>query len=220
MDKLDMKQKIIDAVVETTESSSFKNVQIAKIVKALGVNHNTFYYHFGSKYDVALWVFRHDLARELRGAIPAAELVEAPLTSGSITVSLPYYMHREIGARLLDHGDFYKGLVACVMQRPLFYGKLFNDQEPEFKARIADLYRPAIQDDIRFILDGRYMPRETFEYMVSMHLDDVLRIPFYHLAHPSDSRALLDDDENPFWNLSYELLTGELQKHPINKKRR
>jgi AcrR family transcriptional regulator len=219
-DKLNMKQQIIDAVVDATISSTLRNVQITKIVKTLNINHNTFYYHFGSKYDVALWVFRHDLAQELRSNIPAQELIGSPLENEAKNAPLPYYMHREIGARLLDHGVFFKSLVRCVMQKPLFYGKLFNDKEPEFKIRIYDLYRSAIEDDIRFILDGRYMPEETFDFMVSMQLDDIYRIPAYHLAHSFDSKHLQDDTLNPFWNLSYELLTGGLQKHPINKIRR
>ena len=41
-----MKQKIVDAVVDITEASSMRSVHIAKIIKELGINRNTFYYHF------------------------------------------------------------------------------------------------------------------------------------------------------------------------------
>ena len=214
-----MKQKIVDAVVDITEASSMRSVHIAKIIKELGINRNTFYYHFDGKYDVAMYVFRHDLADELTANVPPDRLLEAPLSSEGISEMLPYYVHFETGARSLDLSDFFKSLVRCVMRRPSFYDKLFNNKEPEFKARMDTLYRPAVEDDFKFVLDGRYMPKETFDYLVSRYLDDISFIPSYHLANTAASAQLLDERINPFWNLPYEILPPELQKHPINRLR-
>ena len=199
-----IREQIINYVVVGTEASSLSGIHISKLVKELGINRNTFYYHFDSKLDVAMYVFRVDLARELEAAKP--EL-------------LPYYMHHEIGARLLDHAKFYKSLVRCVKTRPAFYRKLFTAKEPEIKIRVFELFRPAIESDVRFVLGGRYMPRETFDFIVSQQLESLYQMPCYHLANPSASEILLDDALNPFWNQANETLMTELQKYPIRKPR-
>lgn len=220
MSAVTVREQIIDYVIETTESSSLGNVHVSKLVKELEINRNTFYYHFDSKLDVAIYVFRTDLAKVLTARIPQDYLIETELPLKPRPKSLPYYMHREIGARLLDHSEFFKSLVHCVTSRPQFYRKLFTMNEPEIKTRVFELFRPAIENDVRFVLGGRYMPRETFDFLVSQQLESLYQLPCYHLANPSSSQNLLDDSLNPFWNYSHETLMTELQNHPIKKPRR
>lgn len=214
------KQAIKNSFLKLLNERPLSQVTVKAIVEDCGINRNTFYYHFEGKYDVAMYVFRHDLADELTANVPADRLLEAPLSSEGSPEMLPYYVHFETGARSLDLSDFFKSLVRCVMRRPSFYDKLFNNKEPEFKARINTLYRPAVEDDFKFVLDGRYMPKETFDYLVSRYLDDISFIPSYHLANSAASAQLLDERINPFWNLPYEILPPELQKHPINRLRK
>lgn len=214
------REQIIDYVIKTTEASSLNNVHVSKLVKELKINRNTFYYHFDSKFDVAIYVFRTDLAKALVERVPRDYLIETELPLKPKPKSLPYYMHREIGARLLDHSEFFKSLVHCVTRRPQFYRKLFTMNEPEIKTRMFELFRPAIEDDVRFVLSGRYMPRETFDFPVSQQLECLYQLPCYHLANPSSSQSLLDDSLNPFWNYPHETLMTELQNHPIKKPRR
>lgn len=219
MDSGTIREQIINYVIIGTEASSLSGIHISKLVKELGINRNTFYYHFDSKLDVAMYVFRVDLARELEAAVPERQLLEAPVPLKTKPELLPYYMHHEIGARLLDHGEFYKSLVRCVKTRPAFYRKLFTAKEPEIKIRVFELFRPAMESDVRFVLGGRYMPRETFDFIVSQQLESLYQMPCYHLANPSASEILLDDALNPFWNQANETLMTELQKHPIRKPR-
>lgn len=215
-----IREQIINYMITVTEASSLDGVHISKLVKELGINRNTFYYHFDSKLDVAVYVFRTDLAKVLTERVPQDYLIETELPLKPRPKSLPYYMHREIGARLLDHSEFFKSLVHCVTSRPQFYRKLFTMNEPEIKTRVFELFRPAIENDVRFVLGGRYMPRETFDFLVSQQLESLYQLPCYHLANPSSSQNLLDDSLNPFWNYSHETLMTELQNHPIKKPRR
>lgn len=67
MDSGTIREQIINYVIIGTEASSLSGIHISKLVKELGINRNTFYYHFDSKLDVAMYVFRVDLARELGG---------------------------------------------------------------------------------------------------------------------------------------------------------
>ena len=214
------KQAIVEAFIEKVEASSLRAVQIAKLIKERGVNRNTFYYHFTSKYDVALYVFRCDLALRLSAAFPESELVYARISQGPDTDELPFYVHREIGARTLDFGDFFKELVRCVLERPQFYKNLFTRKEPEFKALVDGLYRPAVSSDLAFVLGGRYLPQSTFHYFECKYTDLVFDTANYYLKHTLDAESMLNDAINPFWNMPYESLVHELQMHPVNRPRR
>lgn len=213
------KQAIIDAVVAKVEAESLRSVQIAKLIKELDINRNTFYYHFTSKYDVAFYVFRTDLAQALVEAFPADELVSAPLSSDPESVQLPYYIHREIGARTLDFGDFFKTLVRCTLARPQFYSKLFDYRESEFRLLVNELYRPAVESDLKFVLGGRYMPQSTFDFFCHKYTRLVYETVAYYLKHSRDAEAMLSDAVNPFWNMPYESLVHSLQMHAIRRPR-
>ena len=214
------KQAIVDAFVEKVEAESLRSVQVAKLIKELGVNRNTFYYHFPSKYDVALHVFRTDIAARLAAAFPESELVYAPASQGPDAEDLPFYVHREIGARTLDFGDFFKELVRCVLARPAFYANLFNRKEPEFKALVDGLYRPAVRKDLEFVLGGRYLPPSTFHFFECKYTDLVYETAEYYLKHTLDAESMLSDAVNPFWNMPYESLVHSLQMHTVNRPRR
>ena len=213
------KQAIVDMLVAQVEADSLRSVQIAKLIKELGINRNTFYYHFPSKYDVALFVFRTDLAQALAEAFPEGELVFSPLDDNPASEQLPFYVHREIGARTLDFGEFFKTLVRCVLARPQFYGKLFERRESEFRSLVYELYRPAVSGDLRFVLGGRYLPPSTFEFFCHKYTNLVYETAEYYLKHTRDAEAMLNDSVNPFWNMPYESLVYSLQMHAIRRPR-
>ena len=213
------KQAIIDAVIAKVEAESLRSVQIAKLIKELNVNRNTFYYHFASKYDVAFFVFRTDLSQALVEAFPEEELICAPFGIGPDLEQLPFYVHREIGARTLDFGDFFKTLVRCVLTRPKFYKKLFDRRESEFRTLVDELYRPAVVNDLRFVLGGRYLPPSTFELFCHKYTGLVYETAEYYLKHSRDAEAMLNDAVNPFWNMPYEALVHSLQTHTIRRPR-
>ena len=216
----DTKQEIVDAFADMVRSDSLRKVRVATLIDKLGINRNTFYYHFANKYEVALYKFRVDLAFVLASRIDERDLISAPINATTSTETLPYYTHVEIGARTLDFSAFYRALVECVLKDEPFYHKVFTVGEPEFETLFSELYRPAIEADIRFILGGRYLPAPTFDFMATMlvgHLSSILR---YALAHPGDTDNLLDDRVNPFWNMPYEALTHGFQMHPVNRLRK
>lgn len=216
----DTKQEIVEAFADMVRSDSLRKVRVAALIDKLGINRNTFYYHFANKYEVALYKFRVDLALVLAPRIDERDLISAPINATTSTEMLPYYTHVEIGARTLDFSAFYRSLVECVLEDEPFYRKVFTASEPEFETLFSELYRPAIEADIRFILGGRYLPAPTFDFMATMlvgHLSSILR---YALAHPGDIDNLLDDRVNPFWNMPYEALAHGLQMHPVNRLRK
>lgn len=220
MAKSTAKDTIVRAFIANVEAGSLRSVQVAKLIKELDINRNTFYYHFPSKYDVALYVFRKDLAEELVRSFPEDDLLFAPIEDDPNAEVLPYYVHREIGARTLDFGGFFKVLVRCVIDRPLFYGKLFDSTEREFRALVDGLYRPAVRKDLEFVLGGRYLPSCTFDLFLTKYTDLIFETAEYYLKHSRDAENMLEDSVNPFWNMPYEALVYELQTHTVNRMRR
>lgn len=216
MAKRDTRQLIADAFVAEVRETSLSRVRIADLIEQLGINRNTYYYHFSSKHETALWVFRHALAQRLSQALPADQLVSAPF-SKRISQPLPYYTHVEIGARTLDASVFTKTLLACVRDDADFYRKLFTIREPEFLETVGRLYYPPLVEDVKFILDGRYMPPETLHMVASLGVRHLLSSIEFFLQNLRMADELLDERVNPFGNALQESLCELIQAHPINR---
>ena len=216
----DTKQEITDALADMVKSDSLRKVRVAALIEKLGINRNTFYYHFANKYEVALYKFRTDLAQVLVRRFDECDLLYAPVSNEPSAEKLPFYTHVEIGARTLDFSGFYRSLILCVRADEAFYRKAFTPNEPEFNTLFLELYTPAIRADIRFILGGRYLPDATFGFMSTLLTEHLTNILQYALSHPKELDDLLDDRVNPFWNLPYEALARGFQTHPVNRLRR
>ncbi len=218
MAKRDTRAQIASAFKESVRRTSLSQTRIADLITELGINRNTFYYHFGSKYDVAMWIFRTSLAAKLRHDFPESQLVSAPFsTTGAGKEPLPYYVHKETGARTLDASGYYKILVATVLEDPDFYRKLFTPHEFEFIEHVVETLIPAFRDDIDFILDGRYMPDETKQLLSDLSARRTVSLLGFFLSHRGSTQTLLDEHMNPFWNITQESLYNAIQEHPINR---
>lgn len=216
MAKRDTRQLIADAFVDAVRKTSLSRVRIADLIDQLGINRNTYYYHFSSKLETALWVFRCALDEKLRAALPPEQLIAAPF-SKRITQSLALYSHVEIGARTLDASLFTRALLECVATDTEFYRKLFTLMEPEFLAAMEQLYYPLVEADVKFILDGRYMPPETLQMVTTLSVRQILNSTEFFLQHPGIQNGLLDARMNPFGNALQESLFEIIQAHPINR---
>lgn len=218
MAKRDTRAEIAAAFKESVCKTSLSQTRIADLISQLGINRNTFYYHFGSKYDVAMWIFRSSLAAKLRHDFPESQLVCAPFSeTGAGKEALAYYVHKETGARTLDSSAYYKILVNTVLEEPDFYRKLFNEREHEFIQQIVDMLAPAFTSDIDFILDGRYMPDEVKALLADGCAHQVVAFVGFFLKNRANTQVLLDGHLNPFWNILQESLYAAIQEHPINR---
>ena len=216
MAKRDTRQLIADAFVDAIRETSLSRVRIADLIDELGINRNTYYYHFSSKLETALWVFRCALDEKLRAALPPDQLVAQPF-SKRIPQDLALYSHVEIGARTLDASKFTRALLECVATDTEFYRKLFTVMEPEFLSAMEQLYYPLLEADVKFILDGRYMPPETLQMVTTLSVRQIVNSVEFFLAHPRIQDELLDPRMNPFGNALQESLFEMIQAHPINR---
>lgn len=211
------KQIIADAFTRGVLTSSLAHVHIADLIQELGINRNTFYYHFASKYDVALWILEQELSQQLEAEFEPDELIYLPATTGeSKARRIAYYARVESGAHALDESRFMKAFVRCVSAHKDFYRKLINPQEIEFKQYLFSRYYPALEDDIRFILGGRYMPETTMRMLATIGTRTIILSLEFCLSL-NDGEEMLDDRVYPFWNLYHEALSAAIIEHPINR---
>ena len=161
-------------------------------------------------------MFRCALDEKLRAALPPEQLIATPF-SKRIAQNLALYSHVEIGARTLDASLFTRALLECVATDTEFYRKLFTLMEHEFLAAVEQLYYPLVEADVKFILDGRYMPPETLQMVTTLSVRQILGSTEFFLQHPGIQNELLDARMNPFGNALQESLFEIIQAHPINR---
>lgn len=213
----DTKKRIVSAFVERVEGGSLGRVRVAELISALGINRNTFYYYFPSKYDVAMSVLFEDLDRELRARLDDRELVFSTLPGkDQLDTHYAVYTHVETGARTLDASAFIESLTSSLLARRRFYGKLFTRDENDFTLRIRNLYEPLLASDADFMLGGRYMPPQTKRMLVSWCVAGILDCAEF--AVREGDREMLDKAANPFSNVIHESLFAAIQAHPVNRK--
>lgn len=86
MDRDNARDLIVAAFRTRMRTTPFAKLRVSDLIKELGLNRNTFYYHFSGKGDLALFAFREDLDRRLRTIAPERELLtQGP---GDVTRSL------------------------------------------------------------------------------------------------------------------------------------
>jgi len=56
----DTKEAIAEALITLCEKRTFHKISVQDITKKVGLNRQTFYYHFASKYDLLRWVYQKD----------------------------------------------------------------------------------------------------------------------------------------------------------------
>lgn len=213
------KQAIAERFRAKAHEAGVDKVRIADIVDEMGINRNTFYYHFANKYEAAIYLFRYDLDAQLRSTLPDAELVFRSRLDNDPGAGLAFYSHRESGARTLDQTAFVTALLACVSHDQTLYKPLFTGRANEFISYVRALWRGAIEDDIDFMLCGRYMAPEVKGMLAYASASSLIGLIEFHLADPARAAVLADEQANPFHNYLAESLYAAIQSHPLNRPR-
>lgn len=215
MAQADTREDIAQAFRDAVSASSLAKVRIADLIDDLGINRNTFYYHFANKYEVAQWVFLNDLSAELKKKLPEPQLVYYEWQNKKEDPTfLAYYSHVETGARTLDAGIFFQSLSETLLQDVSFYKKLFNGQEPQFSQWITDLWLDAARKDVEFILGGRYMHEDAKDLLAWSLATAVTSTIYYTLNNPTKAACLQNKQVFPHWNMMTDAIFQTVQAHP------
>ncbi len=219
MAKRNTRQAIVELFIQRVEEASLTRVHVADLISELGLNRNTFYYHFPSKQDLAMGIFLEDLDVRLRDNFKP-HCLEFTALEGKAQKGREYafYAHVETGAHMLDSSEFMRCLLSALGSRRAFYRRLFDKRELDFLISMRNLYQPQYLKDIEFILGGRYMPDQTKNLLATQSMNSLAATIECYLGEADDS--LLDDAVNPFLNLVNESLNQAILTHPINRRPR
>ena len=214
------KEKLAQIYIDMVADDGPADVRVLDIVRKAGVNKNSFYYHFSSKYSVAYWIFRTDIASMIEEVFDCSSHVfpaqDSVAVEKDLFPELPYYVRLLTGARMFDQGAFLKQMVLALRKRQKFYRAMFKDQEPDnLKLYIQNLYYPAFLQDIEFIADGRYIPAQTRGFLARGSLALFVGMLENLVCSKELPDEVLDDAENPFWNILPESIEGAIRNHPV-----
>ncbi len=212
--KKDMRKQIADEFKRIVVEKSLSKVRIAELIDTLDINRNTFYYYYGSKLDVAYWIFRWDLSRALEHELPSGLLVysDCELKDGSVE-RLAYWTHVETGARTLDGTKFFNALIHCLHDNAPYYCKVFTPSEDEFVDWLCGLWSAAAKKDIDFILSGRPMNEPVRNFLARSYASQII-VQAMTCMLPEFGDILEEPEKYAYWNATFEGVRTSIERNP------
>ncbi len=153
------KMNLAESFVQLAEEMPIDHITVSMVTDRIGKHRKTFYYHFANKDQLIIWLLRCELGIVLKQRFPAESLIyeqgDGPLAA------FPYYM------RCIDEDDriynarFFDALYGCLERRRTYYRNVFSKLGPgTLEHYLLNLYQPAIEDDIRYLLDRELRKRD------------------------------------------------------------
>lgn len=159
---IEAKLALAEAFVELVEQMPLERVTINMIVDCVGKHRKTFYYHFSSKDDLIVWLFRYELACELEKVFTPEQLVYEP--EGGHYTDFAYYARNLAAGLRIYNAPFFDALYACFGRRRKYYQRVFAILgQGTFESYLIRLYQPALEDDIRYLLDRKLLEQNMME---------------------------------------------------------
>lgn len=219
--KRDLKNEIAEVFMDMVKTSGPDKVCVLDIAKAVGINKNSFYYHFASKYSVAYWIFRNDIAAMLEERFDPDHLVYLKKESNEFGknayADLPYYARVPEGARMLNQGLFFRESVLCLRERRDFYRCMMRSDASvdSLMSYVEKVYGPAFYQDVSLIANGRYLPPATHSFLAGCCLKQYTGMLEELVCMRDLPEDVLSDAKNPFWNFAAESVNEAIRKHPV-----
>lgn len=215
MGSIDTMKLMGDAFVSLAERFPLEKISVSDIVAASGKNRKTFYYHFNDKSHLIRWIFRNDLASLLQKRFEGASLVYEE--SGEYAMpDLPYYTLKKTGIRSLDGSGFFCALADTFQNRRAYYAKALRSNDPDgLRAYLLELYTPALEKDIRFILSNRTLSESNIRFLAEFYAGAIVTYMANRLCSPAEHDILSDID--PFGNIVHDSIEHMIKEQQFRR---
>lgn len=216
MKSLETKETIARAFLKLAETETLEKVSVFDVAQACGKNRKTFYYHFADKAALIHWIFRYDIANQLESAVNEENLVYQNEIDSSddfarATASLPYYTFIKDGVRSIDGKPFLQILARCLESRRAFYAQALEDDSPVGLSNyLFELYVPALERDIDFILSNRYLQDNSIRFLAEFHVGAV--IDYFKRRCSMKGQQKLLCDVGPFGNIIHTSIAYQINQ--------
>jgi AcrR family transcriptional regulator len=204
-----------NSFITLAEHLPIQKISVSDIVAASGKNRKTFYYHFEGKESLIRWIYRSDIASQLKSTVSPDELVYEREGEGALP-TLPYYVRRKSGVRSLDGSVFLKSLAACFEHRRDYYAKVLRISGPDsLQAYLRRLYATALADDIRFILSNRYLAEGNVSFLSEFYAGALVSYMVERVCDPTCADILAD--VKPFENIVHSSIESEIKQQQLKR---
>lgn len=204
-----------ESFVSLAEKLPVEKISVSDIVAASGKNRKTFYYHFESKAHLIRWIFRNDLAQTLLNRFDADHLVYEREGESAIA-DKPYYAFKKVGVRSLDGSEFFQALADTFDLRRTYYAKVLNTSDSDgLRSYLFDLYVPALENDIRFILSNRSLDESGVHFLAEFYAGAAIAYLVRRVSLPAPTEIL--GDVAPFQNIIHSSLENEIKEQQLRR---
>lgn len=149
---VEAKLSLAESFAEIAEATPLDRITVNMVVSQLGKHRKTFYYHFSDKGQVIVWLFRYELACKLEETFDARQLIYE--TSEGQFGEFPYYARNVADEGRIYNAPFFDAAYSCFERRRAYYRNVFSSLGPgTLEHYLLELYRPALVDDIRYLID-------------------------------------------------------------------
>ena len=216
MKTLTTKELLANAFIESCQKVSFDKISIADIVTPLGLNRNTFYYHFVDRSELIQWIYRRDIALQLKKLTELKNLIYLNEEKG-VCSEFPYYVFIKSGIRSIDNSPFFSAFNACLQNRRKYYANIFSGEErSSFESYLYALYLPALTKDIEFILSKRYLNQEDLSFLAEFYTGAFLS---YFKRRLYDKKATdYTTGMGSFGNIIHSSLEQEIREQQLSRR--
>ncbi len=224
------KLQLAEAFASMVELMPAERITVCMVTDAIGKHRKTFYYHFSSKEQLVIWLFRYDLACALEERFPPDELVYEPASSDSICSEFPFYARNIQQSGRIYNTPFFSMLATVLEKRRAYYRYIFSKRGPgTLDYYLHQLYPPVIREDIETLLDKElagvtpivrehvreaFCKRDGIGFLAEFYTDAFLARFVERLTYSSSRRAARDII--PFENVVHDSITA-LIKQEVNK---
>ncbi|NPD31543.1 TetR family transcriptional regulator [Eggerthellaceae bacterium zg-1084] len=208
--------ELAEAMITIVEEKDPEKVSVSDIITAAKKNRKTFYYHFMDKNHLIAWIFRNDLALQLRNNFDEDQLVYETRTNDPCS-ALPYYVFVKRGVRSLDGSEFFKSLATAFETHRNFYARVLRNRASNcLFDYLFDLYLPAMKKDISFTLGNRHLSEEGMDFLAEFYTGAFLAFFSRRLKSRNTERPLLEG-MGAFSNLIHESLENQIKEQQLKR---
>jgi AcrR family transcriptional regulator len=167
----DLTKEYIATTYKTmAEQLPASQVSITAIAEACDINRKTFYYHFSDIFDLNVWIFRQELAHELRSNLSQKDFVVDTEIPNEKYRNLAFYIDSRKKSSPQDMGAFWSILSAYMHHNRAFYKKTLVYDETNnnnLTKYILRIYYIQIEKDIMSNLASPCLPKNDITFLAS-----------------------------------------------------
>ncbi len=224
------KLQLAEAFASMVERMPAERITVSMVTDAIGKHRKTFYYHFSSKEQLVIWLFRYDLACALEERFPPEKLVFEPPVADSICGEFPFYARNVQKSGRIYNTPFFSMLATVLEKRRAYYRSIFANRGPgTLDYYLHQLYPPVIREDVEMLLERelegvsplmREHVREVFYrndgigFLAEFYTDAFLARFVERLTYSSSRRAARDII--PFENVVHDSLSALIKQEVAN----